>query len=144
MQWSNQPHFNSMKQLQWKILVEKGNSGKFCQNAGFCSTPRITSDQVGVFWIIKALFSGKTPKGGILKIWNSLIRIFLVLLMWGEGVLPNPKFLIRRMVLFSNILSHPIQNFIYLGHPNLCKGGSHKFTKNFRFSGLCLQSVWTM
>ena len=40
MRWSNRPHSNSERQLQWKFLVEKGNSGKFCQNAGFCSTPR--------------------------------------------------------------------------------------------------------
>ena len=39
MWWSNRPHSNSKKQLHWKCPVEKGNSGKFCQNARICSTP---------------------------------------------------------------------------------------------------------
>ena len=36
---SNHPYSKSKKQLQCLSPVEKGNTGKFCQNSRICSTP---------------------------------------------------------------------------------------------------------
>ena len=46
IQWSNCPFFVAKKDLHWNCLAEKGKSGYFCQDAKFCSTPRMTFRKV--------------------------------------------------------------------------------------------------
>ena len=42
---SNHPYSKSKKQLQCLSPVEKGNTGKFCQNSRICSTPNSRPDR---------------------------------------------------------------------------------------------------